>query len=117
VQAHALIHARLASLALLKGVKLPQEPSITQKARLQSLSELEGANYDYHFIDSVGVVAHETAIKLFRKAAASSSGDADVKAFALASLATLTHQLRMARVLQVATAILADRAFEEYEAG
>lgn len=92
----------LSALASSKGVKLPEGPSITQKAKLKLLGTHEGAKFDADYAKSVGVKAHEDAVKLFTKASTDAK-DADVKAFAAKTLPTLQHHLEMARELQAKT--------------
>ncbi|MDN3921540.1 DUF4142 domain-containing protein [Roseateles violae] len=106
---HTKAAAELQSLADAKGVKLPTEPSMTQKTKEKmTLSTADGANFDYRYADSAGVSAHEDTVKLFRKAAAEAK-DADVRAFASKTLPTLEHHLQMAKELQAATAIRAGK--------
>ncbi len=98
----------LSTLASSKGLTLPAEPSVTQKAKLKMVSEFNGANYDYHYAETIGVSAHEDAVKLFRKAA-SDAKDADVKAFASNTLPALEHHLQMAKDLEAAAATKAGK--------
>ena len=100
---HTKAGQELATLAASKGVKLSNEPSIAEKAKLKLLGTHEGAKFDAKYAESVGVSAHEDAVKLFTKAA-SEAKDADVKAFAAKTLPTLQHHLQMAQDLKAAVA-------------
>jgi len=99
---HNKAAAELATLAASKGVKLADGPSITQKAKLKMLGTHDGAKFDADYAKTVGVSAHEDAVKLFTKAS-NEAEDADVKAFATKTLPTLQHHLEMARQLAAAT--------------
>lgn len=102
VDDHGKAAQELGKLAAAKGVKLPDEPALTQKARLKLLGTHDGPKFDAKFAETVGVNAHEDAVKLFSKASAEAK-DPDVKAFAAKTLPTLQHHLQMARDLQGAT--------------
>jgi putative membrane protein len=93
---HTRASQELASLASSKGVTLPTEPSLAQRAKIKLLSARDGAGFDRQYASGMGVSAHEDAIKLFQKTARNAS-DADVKAFAAKTLPTLEHHLQMAR--------------------
>ena len=95
---HTKAHAELAALASSKGVELPKDPSVGQKAKAKILSFRDGDSYDKHFIESIGIKAHESTIKLFKRAAAEAT-DADVKAFATKTLPTLEGHLKQAHDL------------------
>ena len=99
---HTKAGQELAALASSKGVKLPEGPSITQKAKLKILGTHEGAKFDASYAETVGIKAHEDAVKLFTKAS-NDAKDPDVKAFAAKTLPTLQHHLEMARELQTKT--------------
>ncbi|MEO8296896.1 MAG: DUF4142 domain-containing protein [Burkholderiales bacterium] len=99
---HTAAGDELKALAGAKGVKLSAEPSLMQKAKLKLLGARDGAGFDKHYVDDIGISAHQDTIKLFRKVA-EQSGDADIKAFASKTLPTLEHHLSMARALKVQT--------------
>lgn len=99
---HGKAGQELATLAASKGVKLSDGPSIAQKGKLKLLGTHEGAKFDAKYAESVGVSAHEDAVKLFTKAA-SDAKDPDVKAFAAKTLPALQHHLEMARTLKAST--------------
>lgn len=101
VEDHTKANQELKALAQTKGVELPGDPSMMQKAKVKSLSTADGATFDQRYTESMGVKAHEDTVKLFQKAA-NSAKDADVKAFASKTLPTLQGHLKMARELHVA---------------
>lgn len=96
---HTKTHAELAALASSKGVDVPSEPSVAQKAKLKLLSAADGADFDRRYADMLGVKAHEDTVKLFQKAA-SGARDPEVKAFAAKTLPALKEHLEMARKLK-----------------
>ncbi|MBI3369863.1 MAG: DUF4142 domain-containing protein [Burkholderiales bacterium] len=99
VDEHGQVGTELDALAAAKGVKLPSDATLMQKARLKLLGASDGARFDQHYVDGFGVKAHEDAAKLFRKAA-SNAKDADVRAFAAKTLPTIEQHLRMAKDLE-----------------
>jgi putative membrane protein len=96
---HTQVADELKQLAASKKVKLPDGPSMKQKAELKLISTGDDAKFDERYSKSFGVKAHEDTIKLFEDAAAKAS-DADVKAFAQKTLPALKHHLEMARALE-----------------
>ncbi len=103
VDDHTKAGDELTALAASKGVEVPKSPSVAQKAKLKILSMRDGASFDEHYAESIGVKAHEDTVKLFKKAAGDVK-DADVKAFITKTLPTLEHHLQMARDLHAAVA-------------
>lgn len=98
VDDHAKANSELASLAAAKGVKLPTDPSMVDKAKLKVLNLREAGSYDSHFVKAVGIDAHEKAIKLFEKVIKEGK-DPEVKAFATKTLPTLQQHLQHAKDL------------------
>lgn len=96
VDDHTKAAEELKTLAQAKGVELPKEPSMMQRGKLKALASADGAKFDQRYADSIGVKAHEDAVKLFQKAA-NSAKDADVKAYAAKTLPTLQQHLQMGR--------------------
>ena len=99
---HKVANQALAALAASKGVKMPDEPSMTQRAKIKLLDARSGDGFDKAYASSWGVEAHEETVKLFRKAAAEAK-DPDVKAFAASTLPKLEGHLKMAQELKAAT--------------
>jgi putative membrane protein len=102
IKDHTKVGDELDQLAASKNVKVPTEPSLTQKAKLKMLGAYDGANFDKHYAREIGVSAHEDTVKLFRKAVKEAK-DPDVKAFAEKTLPGLEHHLEMARTLASTT--------------
>jgi putative membrane protein len=96
---HGKAAQALAALAGAKGVALPAEPSLRQKARIRLLAGAQGVRFDQRFADVMAVAAHRDTVRRFEKAAASAA-DADVRAFAQATLPTLHNHLKMATELK-----------------
>jgi putative membrane protein len=98
VDDHGKALQELAALAAAKGVAMPTEPSVAQKARIGMLSAGDGSSFDRRYASTLGVAAHQDAIRLFEKAAAEAT-DPDVRAYAQRTLPTLVHHLEMAQDL------------------
>ncbi|MCI2807214.1 DUF4142 domain-containing protein [Eoetvoesiella caeni] len=95
---HTKVGNDLEALAKQKSYKLPDGPSLAQKAKLKTL-DMRDDSFDKKYVSQIGVSAHEDAVKLFKKASADAK-DPDVKAFAAKNLPTLEHHLEMAKALQ-----------------
>lgn len=102
VDDHTKAADELKALAASKGVKLPEEPSMMQRAKLKTLKDDQGVKFDQHYADSFGVKAHEDTVRLFQKES-SKAKDPDVKAWVDKTLPTLQHHLEMAKDLQKST--------------
>lgn len=96
---HTRLHAQLRTLATSKGVRLPIEPSLGQRAKIKLLSAADGGSFDRKYAGSFGVKAHEDALRLFQKAA-NNAADPQVKDFALKAVPQLQHHLEMALELK-----------------
>lgn len=99
VDEHQKAGSELKALATSKGVQVSDQPSMVQRAKIQMLSNADGASFSRRYIEGMGVNAHKDTIKLFEKAAANAD-DADVKAFASRTLPTLEKHMTMAQDLQ-----------------
>jgi len=102
VDDHGKAGGELQSLAASKSVKVSDKPSLIKRGEIKMLSERKGASFDQHYADSIGVKAHEDAVRLFQKEADKGT-DADVKAWAAKTLPTLQRHLEMARALKAKT--------------
>lgn len=102
VDDHTKVGDELTALAKSKGLDVPTEPSLTQKAKLKILSARDGSGFDKHYADAIGVDAHQDTIKLFQKASKEVS-DPEVKAFITKTLPGLEHHLQMAIDLKAVT--------------
>ena len=99
VEDHGKVGDELKALAASKGVKLPTEPSIAQRAKIKMLESSDGANFDKRYAESFGVKAHEDTVSLFQKEGQKAK-DADVKAWAEKTLPALQHHLEMAKDME-----------------
>ncbi|HEY5800061.1 MAG TPA: DUF4142 domain-containing protein [Burkholderiaceae bacterium] len=99
---HTKTGDELRALANAKGVKVPEDPSVMQKAKLAVLGKLNGANFDKQYTNIVAVSAHKDTVELFRKNAEKAK-DADVKQFAVKTLPALEHHMQMAQQLNATT--------------
>lgn len=99
---HTKANQELAALAKSKGVEVPNEPSLRQKAQLKLLEGKDGADFDKGYAEQMGVKAHEETVKLFEEGAQDAK-DPEVKAFATKTLPTLKHHLQMAKDLTAST--------------
>jgi len=102
VDDHTKAADELKQLAESKGVKLPTEPSMMQKAKLKLLKNDTGVAFDKRYADSFGVAAHKDTVSLFQKEA-SKGKDAETKAWAEKTLPTLQHHMEMATDLKKST--------------
>lgn len=98
VDDHTKANQELMALASAKGIDVPKEPSVAQKARMKLLDTADGATFDRRYAENMGVEAHEDTLKMFRKAAAGAR-DADIKAFAAKTVPELEEHLKMAQAL------------------
>lgn len=95
VEDHSKAGAKLKALAQEKKVSLP--PGVLPKAKQtkEKLAKLQGAEFDRQYVKTM-VEVHEKDVAAFA-AFAKNATDADVKAFAAATLPTLQHHLQMVR--------------------
>lgn len=98
---HTKVADELKALAAKKNVKLPDEPSIGQKAELKLIDAGDNDKFDERYAKHFGVKAHEDTIKLFEEASREAK-DPEVKAWATKTLPGLKHHLEMAQALSVA---------------
>lgn len=96
---HGKLAKDLSTLAATKNVSLPNEPSLIDKGKLKVLGMRDNASFDKHYVNGMGIDAHEDAIKRFQKEI-NDGKDADVKAFANNNLANLQRHLQMAKDLK-----------------
>ncbi len=97
IEDHSKAGEKLEQLAQLKKVELP--PGILPQAKQtkEKLSKLSGENFDREYVKAM-VQAHQKDVAGF-EAVSKNATDADVKAFAAATLPTLQHHLEMIRAL------------------
>ncbi|BAV75290.1 lipoprotein [Pseudomonas chlororaphis subsp. aurantiaca] len=97
---HSKANQELLVLAKKLDIRIPDEASLTAKAK-QMILEMRDESFDKAYADNQ-VVAHEKAVELFKKEVASSDKP-DLKAFAEETLPKLQDHLDMARHLQSKT--------------
>lgn len=98
---HTKVAEELKALAAKKNVKLPEGPSVAQKAELKLIDAGDNDKFDERYAKHFGVSAHQDTIKLFEDAAQNAK-DPEVKAWAAKTLPGLKHHLEMAQSLSVA---------------
>ena len=103
VDDHQKVADDLKQLAQSKGYKLPESPSLMQRASLKMLASSDGDKFDKRYAERYGVKSHEDTLKDFRKEA-SEAKDSDVKAFAEKLIPKLEHHLSMAQTLEATVA-------------
>lgn len=99
VDDHTAAAEELKKIADAKGVKVPTEPSLMQKAKLKLLAAADGEKFDQRYTEDFGVKAHQDTVKLFQKEIANGK-DPDVKAFAQKTLPKLQHHLSLASTME-----------------
>ncbi|WP_255176068.1 DUF4142 domain-containing protein [Bordetella genomosp. 5] len=99
---HTKVGEQLNTLAKSKGYEPPTEPSMMMQAKLKTLG-MRDEGFDKAYLESVGIDAHEDAIKLFEKASQEAK-DADVKKFAADTLPALKQHRDKAKALHQAVA-------------
>lgn len=100
---HERVADELKQLASSKQIELGDRPAARHQAQIDRLSRLEGQQFDKEYAATIGVAAHQEAVKLFTDASQKAS-DPDIKAFAAKTLPALQHHLEMANALQAALA-------------
>jgi len=98
---HTKVADELKALAASKNVKLPDGPSIKQKAEIKLIDAGDNDKFDERYAKNIGVKAHQDTIKLFEDASKNAK-DPEVKAWAEKTLPGLRHHLEMAQALSVA---------------
>lgn len=95
---HTKVADELKALAASKNVKLPDGPSVKQKAEIKLIDAGDNDKFDERYAQHFGVKAHQDTIKLFQQAAKEAK-DPEVKAWAEKTLPGLRHHLEMAQAL------------------
>lgn len=101
IEEHGKAADDLAALAKLKGVDLPDTPSVAQRTELTALKALSGHVFDKTYASRLGVRAHEKTLATFRTAV-NRARDPDVKEFATRQLPLLQRHLEEAQALRAA---------------
>jgi putative membrane protein len=102
VDDHTKANEELKALAQSKGVEMPTEPSVAQRAKMKLLEKADAENFDRRYVEQLGVEAHEDTVKMFQKAS-KEARDAEVKSYASKTLPKLQEHLKMAQDLKAVT--------------
>jgi putative membrane protein len=102
VDDHTKANEELKALAQSKGVEMPTEPSVAQRAKMKLLERSDAENFDQRYVEQMGVEAHEDTVKMFQKAS-KEARDAEVKSYASKTLPKLQEHLKMAQDLKAVT--------------
>lgn len=97
VQDHGKANSQLMQLAQAKGVNLPTALEGKHKRMLDKMSKLAPDKFDREYMDEMAD-EHKKDVKAFREASKDSK-DADVKAFATATLPVLEEHMKLAESL------------------
>ena len=95
---HSAANAELQRIAASKNISLPTAPLPAHQEALAKVSAAMGADSDRFYVEEFGPKAHKEAVELFDKQAREGS-DADLKAFAAATLPKLQAHLEHAQRL------------------
>jgi putative membrane protein len=98
IEDHTNANTELKSVASKKSVTLPTEVNAKQKATMDKLKGLSGAEFDKAYVEAM-VDDHKEDVDLFQDTS-SDAKDADVKAFATKTLPTLKMHLDMIKGIQ-----------------
>jgi len=94
---HTKANQKLGDIARKLDISVPDEAALTDKVKKMIL-EWREESFDKSYVNNQ-VDAHEKAVELFKKEAASSD-KAELKSFASETLPTLEHHLEQAKALQ-----------------
>jgi putative membrane protein len=108
---HQRVNNQLTELAQQKGIGLPTGLDMDSQNIISKLNSLHDKDFDENYITGQ-VNAHTETIKLFENEA-NSGQDADLRAFASATLPTLQHHLHMIKNLQTSIGTTDSRELEK----
>jgi putative membrane protein len=94
---HGKANDELKSLAAKKNITLPSSPDAKHKATYDRLSKLSGAAFDRAYIADM-LADHQKDVAAFKKQSQTGK-DADIKAWAAATLPTLEEHLKLVQSL------------------
>jgi putative membrane protein len=95
IEDHSRANDELKAIATRKNIALPPDLNSDQKAMMEKLSKLSGAEFDKQYMSDM-VKDHEADAKEFENQA-NKGTDADIKAFAAKTLPIIQRHLQMAR--------------------
>jgi len=94
---HTKANAELKALAAQKKIILPSEYPSEEKAHMDAMKKMTGADFDKHYIDMM-VTDHDKTIALFKSG--SESADTEVKDFANKTIPVITGHFEKAKAIQ-----------------
>lgn len=100
VKDHSAANAKLKKVAMSKGVELPAEPSMMEKAKAKKTDMKSGDSFDKDYIKGQ-ITAHKDTIELLQKEIESGK-DPEARAFATDILPTVKMHLQ--KIEKIATA-------------
>lgn len=100
---HTKANAELAQIAKTKKLEVATDAELKNKAKALILKQRDGESFDEAYANNQ-VMAHKEAIELFKEGL--NTEDADINAYAKATLPKLEHHLQMAQALQTKTKAL-----------
>lgn len=106
---HSKAQQELQALADSKGVKLPTEPDAKHKAMAKMLSGLKGDAFDKRYLKQGGLDDHQATHKLLDQVR-NRAKDAELKAYAAKTIATVDMHLAMAQEMAGKHGVGAPRA-------
>jgi len=95
IEDHSRANDELKAIATRKSIALPPDMNADQKATMDKLSKLSGADFDKEYMADM-VKDHEADAKEFENQA-NKGTDTDFKAFAAKTLPMIQRHLQMAR--------------------
>jgi putative membrane protein len=98
VKDHSAANAKLKKIATAKGVELPSEPGMMQKAMAKKNDMKSGESFDKDYIQGQ-IKAHKDTVELLQKEI-DSGEDAEAKAFATETLPKV--KMHLAKIEQIA---------------
>jgi lipid-binding SYLF domain-containing protein/predicted outer membrane protein len=99
IEDHTKSNQKMRTLAAPRNVALLPRPTPWQQRQLDALRTATGEDFDERYLGTFGVPAHERAVQLFNRQAATGR-DAELRRFAWQTVPTLLEHLRTARDLQ-----------------
>lgn len=90
---HKDANQQLSQLAANKGVQIPNQPTASERSRIEDIQKLQGERFDKDFHNQL-IKDHRRSISLYEKAAKSAS-DPDIRSWAQRMVPVLQQHLAM----------------------
>ncbi|HEY0174862.1 MAG TPA: DUF4142 domain-containing protein [Pedobacter sp.] len=94
---HSKVNAELKALAAKSGIILPSAYPSDEKAHMEAMRKMTGADFDKHYIGMM-VTGHDKTLTLFRNGA--NAQDKEVRDFAKKTLPVITGHFKKAKAIQ-----------------